>query len=212
MGKRGGTWRYNAPLTKRREGGRKGCGEDGPVYESVLVTQDPELEHSVTYPSAELLNALFAHTSKECGVRALWADAIALTGDRFEVRFKAAGRRGEKWDPELRDEVMCTALRMVGRKLTLKIEEAGEGVWCRRYHEHGRRGEGKCYRERAYERKLAGLDEEEVVSDEDEGDAAGEKMEGVEGGREGTGNRVRFEAEPEVEVFDDDAEGETEDE
>jgi hypothetical protein len=46
--------------------------------------------------------------------------------------------------PDLIFNVLCTALRMTRRKLTLKIEELGEDTWCRRYHAHGEHK--KCYR------------------------------------------------------------------
>lgn len=197
------TWRYNDPLTRMREQGIKGYALNAPSYASLLVTQDPELEPDVTLPSAELLHDLFTQTSTECGARRLWVDAMTLCGDKLEARMRVSKKKGEKWHQDLKDEIMYTATRSMGKKLTLKIEEATEGAWCKRYHEHGRHGQ-RCYRERAYERRMEGLDADEadsVVSEED-------AMEGVIGG--GEGNRVRFEAVPEV--FDVDAEGETDNE
>ncbi|KAH7406860.1 hypothetical protein DE146DRAFT_734277 [Phaeosphaeria sp. MPI-PUGE-AT-0046c] len=200
------TWRFNDPLTRMREQGIKGYEPNAPSYAHLLVTQDPELEPDVTNPSAHLLNGLFAHTSSDCGARLLWADAMALCGDKIESRMRVAKKKGEKWNQDLKDEVMCTALRLAGKKLTLKIEEAKEGAWCKRYHEHWRRGE-RCYRKRAYERKLEGLDLDDVESVSEEYEV---EMEGVVGS--GEGNRVRFEVQPEMIDGDVDAEGETDDE
>lgn len=197
------TWRYNDPLTRMREQGIKGYALNAPSYASLLVTQDPELEPDVTHPSADLLHVLFTQTSTECGARRLWADAMTLCGDKLEARMRVSKKKGEKWHQDLKDEIMYTATRSMGKKLTLKIEEATEGAWCKRYHEHGRHGQ-RCYRERAYERRMEGLDADEAESVVSEEDA----MEGVIGG--GEGNRVRFEAVPEV--FDVDAEGETDNE
>lgn len=64
---------------------------------------------------------------------------------------EAARKKGEEVHHELVWNVMQSALRMVRRRLTLKCEESTEGAWCRRYHEHGRGGGGRCYREVAAE-------------------------------------------------------------
>lgn len=205
--KRAMTWRYNEPLLKRREQGIKGFEPNPPTYSHVLHVQDPEVESDVTSPPINVLNALFLQTAPECGARNLWADALALSGDKLSDRMAADKRTGEKWHPDLVYEIARTGARLVGKKLTLKIEEAVEGAWCKRYHEHVRRGQ-KCYREKAYERRMEGLDADEEESEED-GDVvmAGGRGEGVTG----EGTRVRFEL-GEPEVIDVDAEGETDDE
>ncbi|KAF2124895.1 hypothetical protein P153DRAFT_370787 [Dothidotthia symphoricarpi CBS 119687] len=87
---------------------------------------------------------------------------------------------------------MCTSLRMVGKKLTLKIEETQEGAWCKRYHEHAKHGM-PCYREVAYSDRLR---EKEFEVDD-------VKLNGVD---ESRAKRVRFGDE------DVDAEGESEEE
>lgn len=232
-GRKGMTWRYNDSLTRMRERGVRGYAEEKEkeMWKKVLIIQDPDVEGAVTKPSADMLNLLCTSTRTEAGARLLWADALALSPSSTEIRlnpkpkpsdydygYKGGRKRNkgvtndeETFHPDLIKEIACTSLRLQGRKLTLKIEEATEGAWCKRYHEHGRHGIEKCYRERAYEQKLMREDEPEVESDEDE-------MEGIvmgtagDGMGMGGGNRVRFaETVLEVEVFDADvdAEGET---
>ncbi|KAI4681233.1 uncharacterized protein J4E88_005741 [Alternaria novae-zelandiae] len=96
-----------------------------------LEVTDPELDKDVT-----------------CGARLLWADALALSGDKTERIIGKVTRKGFHLHPELLFDIMQTSLRMIRRNLTLKIEESTEGAWCKRYHEHGKNG-NVCYRQRA---------------------------------------------------------------
>jgi len=115
---------------------------------------DPPLESKVCAFEARLLNNLYHHTDKECGARMLWADSMALVGAEWEAELTSRKRRHNEWHPDLTYNVMCTALRMVRRKLTLKIEESTEGVWCKRYHMHTLHGQ-PCYRELAADTEMA---------------------------------------------------------
>lgn len=137
-----------------------------------LAVQDPLLDADVTSFDAALLNTLYDNTGADCGARLLWADAMALTGERMDEVMRRARRRGVEWHEGLKHDIMCTSLRMVRRKLTLKIEEGTEGAWCARYHEHGKHGL-PCYREVAW-RNQGGEDEEDDEDDEEDSDAMGE--------------------------------------
>lgn len=142
----GRMWRKNAALEKIFAKKKKGFKED--VFEFSLDVEDPELAADVTVINPERLQDLFAHTKPKCGARLLWADAMALSGKKIEHEI---ARQPAAWPEGLFFDIMCTSLRMVGRKLTLKIEEMYEGAWCR-YHEHGRHGL-PCYRKLAWEQK-----------------------------------------------------------
>lgn len=104
---------------------------------------------------------------------------MALCGSRLEASMK---KTRNTWPADLLYDVMCTSMRLVRRRLTLKIEESAEGAWCKRYHEHGRHGL-PCYRKVAYERKVRG----EETSDEDEVDEM-EKIMEAELSRDGDGD------------------------
>ena len=114
---------------------------------------DPPLEPQICAFEARLLNNLYHHTDKQCGARMLWADAMALVGAEWEAEITSHARRHNKWHPDLIYNVMCTALRMVRRKLTLKVEESTEGAWCKRYHMHTLFDE-PCYQEMAQDPAL----------------------------------------------------------
>jgi hypothetical protein len=111
-----------------------------------LDTEDPALDRQVCAFEAKLLNNLYHHTGKDCGARMLWADSMALCGRDWEQELTSRARRTNKWHDDLLWNTMCTALRMVRCKLTLKIEEATEGAWCKRYHMHLLHDQ-PCYRE-----------------------------------------------------------------
>ncbi|KAI4701884.1 hypothetical protein J4E89_010403 [Alternaria sp. Ai002NY15] len=113
-----------------------------------LEVTDPELDKDVTSVHTDLLNLLYTYTSPRCGARLLWADALALGGDKTEHIIGKVTRKGFALHPELLFDIMQTSLRMVRRNLTLKVEESTEGAWCQRYHEHGKNG-NVCYRQRA---------------------------------------------------------------
>lgn len=155
-------WRRNAALGRIFRERRKGFKNKAPDLD--LDVQDPILDSDVTKVSTQHLQLLYNHTSAKCGARLLWADAIALCGKTME---NSIVKQPEIWPAELFYDVMCTSLRMVGRKLTLKIEEKYEGAWCR-YHEHVKYGL-PCYRQLAWKQKGERKEEDE---DED--------MEGVE--------------------------------
>lgn len=125
---------------------KKGFKQD--VKDYGLEIQDPLLDNDVTDFDAERLQALYDHTRSKCGARLLWADAMTLCGRKMESQIE---KRPGIWPRELVHDIMCTALRMVGRKLTLKIEEKYEGAWCR-YHEHIKHGL-PCYRELVWRQK-----------------------------------------------------------
>jgi hypothetical protein len=212
-------WRPNDALIRRRAQGKKGFDDAAPKWGHELDVEDPALDANVIDFSSMLLHQLYDATKPNCGARLLWADAMALCGSKLEPRMQSRQKRGETWHPELVHDILCTTLRMARRKLTLKIEEATEGAWCKRYHEHYRLGL-PCYRRLAYERKVSGED----TSDEDEGEdemaravevelGSGEKrpLEGVEGSEVEMGNTKRMRIE-DREVCDEDAEGESDDE
>ncbi|KAI4623280.1 hypothetical protein J4E83_004673 [Alternaria metachromatica] len=113
-----------------------------------LEVTDPELDKDVTSVHTDLLNLLYTYTSPRCGARLLWADALALGGNKAEHIIGKVTRKGFALHPELLFDIMQTSLRMVRKNLTLKIEESTEGAWCKRYHEHGKNG-NVCYRQRA---------------------------------------------------------------
>jgi hypothetical protein len=111
--------------------------------------EDPILDTSVFDFDQDRINELFFHTNKKCGVRFLWADAMALCGSVIEDKLeKAEPLTDRSWHKDLVWEIMKTSLRLVRAKLTLKIEEKTPSEWCRRYHEHGRNRRGlPCYRD-----------------------------------------------------------------
>jgi hypothetical protein len=156
-------WRFNESLYNRREEGRQGFDLNAPNYSCVLEEDDPLLAKDALDFNPELLGRLYTHTEGHCAARNLWADAMALCGSKLENRMQSDKRKGVQWNEKLIYDIMCTTLRMTRRKLTLKIEEATEGAWCKRYHMHALYGK-PCYRKIAYDRKVAGLDS----SDEDE--------------------------------------------
>jgi hypothetical protein len=201
-------WRPNTALLQR---GKKGFTPAAPNWARELPVEDPQLAADALDFSPSLLALLYAETRHGAGGRLLWADALALCGSKMEPRMQ---KRGETWHPEFVRDVCCSALRMARRKLTLKIEEEGEGAWCKRYHEHGKAG-AVCYRRAAWERKIGG----EETSDEDE-NQVGEMVAGKGKEKEkekrgldheaemGSAKRVRIE---DREVVDEDAEGESDD-
>jgi hypothetical protein len=200
-------WRRNSALLKKFREGKKGFKVD--VNDYGLDVQDPDLDSDVTDFDTARLHQLFNHTAPNCGARLLWADAMALCGKNMETNIV---RRPGAWPKELFYDVMCTSLRMVGRKLTLKIEERYEGAWCR-YHEHVKHGL-PCYRELAWKQK----DEREEEDDDENEDnvkldvAGGEKRdyEAVGGYEQRGSKRVQFDAGDVVDFDDIDAEGESE--
>ncbi|KAH6872223.1 hypothetical protein BKA58DRAFT_468040 [Alternaria rosae] len=151
-----GIWLPNRALNRRKrvaqQAWRKGKNipaefDQFPRDYDLEVT-DPKLHEDVTSVHTDLLNLLYEYTSPRCGARLLWADALALGGDKTERIIGAVTRKGFHLHPQLLFDIMQTCLRMVRRNLTLKIEESTEGAWCKRYHEHGKNGEF-CYRQRA---------------------------------------------------------------
>ncbi|KAJ4988540.1 hypothetical protein SVAN01_05995 [Stagonosporopsis vannaccii] len=197
-------WRKNVALDKIFAEKKKGFKED--LFEFGSDIEDPELASDVTIISAERLHELYAHTNSKCGGRLLWADAIALSGRKAEHDIT---RQPGAWPEGLFFDVMCTSLRMMGRKLTLKIEEKYEGAWCR-YHEHGKHGV-PCYRRLAWEQKDDGIvaedeHEHEVETDKYLSDIKGKKRAHEMAGEEGRDDikRVRFDtgADSEVHIVD----------
>jgi hypothetical protein len=207
-------WRPNSALASR---GKKCFDVSAPDYK--LSVQDPALDPNVTDFDNTALSELYNNTHPTCGARFLWADAMTLCGDKLEKMMVQMKRRGQTWHPDLLHNIACSSLRMVRRKLTLKIEEHTEGAYCKRYHEHTKH-DLPCYRLLASGRKK----EREVDSEIelDDGDLAALLEEGLDGGsKRGFGNvddggaemspakRVRF-GSADREVFDIDAEGESE--
>lgn len=107
----------------------------------------PKLHNNVTAYSPKLLNQLYKHTPKDNAARRLWADSLALCGDRTQYWLMKLRKDNIQLHPDLTYNILCTTLRMARRKLTLKIEELGEDAWCHRYHAHGK--DEQCYRARA---------------------------------------------------------------
>lgn len=131
-----------------------------------LEASDPDLAPDVTDMHISVLNALYEQTQPDCGVRMLWADALALAGDDTEKSICVAQKRGVQLHLDLLFNIMQTSLRMVRRNLTLKIEESTEGAWCKRYHEHAKHGL-PCYREVAAKSKEGGGDGQVEVGEEE---------------------------------------------
>ena len=129
-----------------------------------LSVADPDLERDVTDIHTDLLNNLYQRTHKNCGARMLWADALALAGEKTEKIIEGFTKKGIELHKDLVLNIMQTSLRMCRRNLTLKIEESTEGAWCKRYHEHSKHGR-LCYREKAWKEGVAD-DEDETVEQE----------------------------------------------
>ncbi|KAG9191506.1 hypothetical protein G6011_10240 [Alternaria panax] len=149
-------WRPNPALDRRKRKAQEVWMKgqyipsefDPDPKEYNLHVTDPELDQDVTWINTDTLNLLYEFTSPSCGARFLWADTLALFGDKAEVVIEGLTREGFHLHPELLFNIMQTSLRMCRRNLTLKIEESTEGAWCKRYHEHGKNGQ-RCYRELA---------------------------------------------------------------
>lgn len=140
-------WRENRALEQIFA--QKGLGFKKKVRDYGLDVEDPGMDRDVTAIDPERLRDLFAHTTSGCGARVLWADAMALGGQKMEHEIT---QHPAIWPKDLFFEIMCSSLRLVGRKLTLKIEEKYEGAWCRRYHEHAKHGR-PCYRKLAWQQQ-----------------------------------------------------------
>lgn len=139
-------WRKNNELEKMFAQKKKGFRED--VFKFNIDVEDPKMDRDVTTFSPERLRDLYAYTKPNCGARLLWADSMALSGMYLEYEI---ARDPKVWPEALFFDIMRPALRMVGRKLTLRIEEAHEGAWCR-YHEHDKH-KLPCYRLLAWEQQ-----------------------------------------------------------
>jgi hypothetical protein len=153
-------WRRNPQLETREQEARvrknKGMKpmsyDAGPDYNLTTATEDPLIADQVTTQiDSGILNELYDNTAKDSGARLLWADALALGGDKVEDAF-ARTKEEVVWHPDLLFNLACTSTRMVRRKLTLRIEESTEGAWCKRYHEHTRQ-KLPCYRQLAAEQR-----------------------------------------------------------
>ncbi|KAF3041127.1 hypothetical protein E8E12_007966 [Didymella heteroderae] len=169
-------WRKNMALEMKFKIGKLGFKKE--TEDLGLDVEDPDIAPDVAEFVPEHVFDLYAHTRPKCGARLLWADAMALSGRKMEADIV---RHPDAWPKELFYDVMCTALRLVGRKLTLKIEEKYEGAWCR-YHEHGKHGL-PCYRQLA------------ALQNGAKADGAGKGQKGaraVDGGEERDPKRVRF--------------------
>jgi hypothetical protein len=194
-------WRKNVALEGRFKMGKLGFKKE--TQDLGLDVEDPDIAADVATFVPEHIRDLYANTRPKCGARLLWADAMALAGCKIESEFV---RRPDVWPGELLYDVMCPALRLVGRKLTLKIEEKYEGAWCR-YHEHVKHGL-PCYRQLAAKQNgTEGRD--------DRGIKKGRKRAGgIQGGEEQDPKRVRFgasaSAQRVTDLGDIDAEGESE--
>ena len=206
-----GLWRSNEALLRRRRQGKKGFNDKAPEWGEKLRVEDPALDDDVTDFHPALLDQLYSNTLPNCGARLLWADSMALCGSKIEREMARKKRLGETWHPDLIHDILCTTLRMVRRKLTLKIEEGTEGAWCKRYHEHTKYGM-PCYREVASKADAESSDEDEAPQWEQAEMCRGEKrgFGDVEDDRVGMSEakRVRL-GYAEREVVDLDAEGDS---
>jgi hypothetical protein len=229
-------WRPNPALDRRKRKAQQAAMRglsipsefDTNPKDYDLVVTDPELESDVTDVHTDLLNSLYDYTSPNCGARLLWADTLALGGDKTEKVIENLTKHRVELHPQLLFNIMQTSLRMCRRNLTLKIEESTEGAWCKRYHEHWRNKQ-PCYRERASTYREDEDDVEEMGRDvEDETDdltdldlldqfeaalmaedeeaetLTGEKRSLEGGGETGPNKRARYAGE------DQDAEGDSE--
>jgi len=104
----------------------------------------PALAKDVTEFHPVLIDALYTHTLADSGARMVFADAMALCGDRYLASLTRPGEHA-RWHPEFIADTLVTALRLVRSKTTLEIEKTAEGAWCARYHGHSGSG-GACYR------------------------------------------------------------------
>jgi hypothetical protein len=148
-------WRPNESLMSRRRKNEKGFEKGTPDYH--LEVEDPELAPSVTSFDNTILSTMYDTLPTDNGACLMWADAMALAGDKLEKEMVRMKKYGQAWHPDLMHNMLCTTLRMVRRKLTLKIEEGTEGAWCKRYHEHSKHNQ-PCYRKQAYDRIRSGED------------------------------------------------------
>ena len=222
-------WRPNESLLSRRGQNEKGFEKGAPNYH--LEVEDPELAPCVTSFDNTILSTMYDNLPIDNGACLMWADAMALAGDKLEKEMVRMKKYGQVWHPDLMHNMLCTTLRMVRRKLTLKLEEATEGAWCKRYHEHWKHDQ-PCYRKEAYDRIQNGeyaaeYEQVDGAQDDDDDDNArsfaadvvaglsqGEKRGFCEmGGQADMGDpkRVRFNAN-QRNMFDVDAEGDSEDE
>ena len=173
-------WRENRALEKVFAQKGKGFKKNAPDYG--LDVEDPAMDRDVTALDPARLSDLFTHTDEGCGARLLWADAMALGGQKVEHEIT---QNPAVWPKDLFYDVMCTSLRLVRRKLTLKIEEKYEGAWCR-YHEHAKH-KRPCYRKLAWKQQGRRSRQASVVGN---GDDDYDSMYGSEYGDE---KHVRFE-------------------
>lgn len=190
-------WRKNVALERRFQMGKLGFKKE--TEDLDLDIEDPEIAPDAAKIIPEHICDLYAHTRPKCGARLLWADTMALAGRKMESEIT---RRPDAWPRELLFDVMCSALRLVGRKLTLKIEEKYEGAWCR-YHEHAKHGL-PCYRQLAAKQNG-------TRSSEDGGIRKGRKRAGGPQGEQDA-KRVRFgtSEQSDINYGNVDAEGESE--
>jgi hypothetical protein len=195
-------WRKNHALLRRQATGKKGFDQDAPDYD--LDVEDPTIGSEVARFDENILNDLYENTFKESGARLLWADAMALCGSELEETTQQMVKHGHRWHPDLVYDIMCTSLRMVRRRLTLKIEEGTEGAWCQRYHEHTKHRQ-PCYRWLAWQEQLA-QDKEDGPEETSCVRKRKKTRRGDEGGDENLSKRVRFDG------GDVEAEGESEEE
>ncbi|KAA8621017.1 hypothetical protein PtrSN002B_000420 [Pyrenophora tritici-repentis] len=176
------TWRHNKVLEGRKRKAKEAWKRGKKIFSEFdlnpkdyeLTIADPELDADVTAVHPNLLNILYKHTDTKCGARMLWADALALGGDKTEKIMAATVNTGVGLHAELVFNVMQTGLRMLRRNLTLKIEESTEGAWCKRYHEHSKY-DLPCYREKAWGWKNGVVD---GGGDDDDSDGERREMNG----------------------------------
>ena len=183
-------WRENRALLRIQATGKKGFDQDAPDYD--LDVEDPAMGAEVARFDENILSNLYENTFKESGARLLWADAMALCGSELEETTQQMVKHGHHWHPDLVFDIMCTSLRMVRRRLTLKIEEGTEGAWCMRYHEHEKHGQ-PCYRWSAWQERLA-QDKEDGTKETSCARRRKRIFRGDEGEDESQSKRVRFDA------------------
>jgi hypothetical protein len=195
-------WRKNVALEARFKKGKLGFKKE--TEDLGLDVEDPDMAADVATFVPQHIRDLYANTRPGCGARLLWADAMALAGRKMESEIT---RRPDVWPMDLLHDVVCPALRLVGRKLTLKIEEKYEGAWCKRYHEHDKHGLS-CYRQ------LAAKQNGTEGSDARSARTGRRRAESFQGGVEQDAKRVRFGASAGAQQVTDlgyiDVEGESE--
>jgi hypothetical protein len=94
---------------------------------------------SATNFDVRVIRHLYEYTEDGAGLRRVWADAMALCGERV------ASRMLEDWPQAFIIDAMKSSMQGFRKEVTFSIEEDDSAKWCGRYHEHSKHGKA-CYR------------------------------------------------------------------